>query len=105
MEAQPLNLCGRTSLVQLAELFRRCSFAIVNDSAPMHLASYLNVPVLALFGPTDPQKYGPWGENSHMIKKGSDCPACREPGNSHKHACMHAISKEDVLGVMNRFIH
>ncbi|MCK5083844.1 MAG: glycosyltransferase family 9 protein [Candidatus Omnitrophica bacterium] len=104
MASGSLNLCGRTSLVQLAELFRHCFFAIVNDSAPMHLASYLNVPVLALFGPTDPQKYGPWGTCSYMIKKDVDCPACREPRNSYKHICMQAISKEDVLDVMSHFI-
>ncbi|MCK5013729.1 MAG: glycosyltransferase family 9 protein [Candidatus Omnitrophica bacterium] len=104
MESGSLNLCGRTSLVQLAELFRHCFFTIVNDSAPMHLASYLNVPVLALFGPTEPQKYGPWGTRSHMIKKGFDCPACREPKNAYKHTCMQAISTEDVLGAMDHFI-
>ena len=104
MEAGSLNLCGRISLVRLAELFAHCFFTIVNDSAPMHLASYLNVPVLALFGPTDPQKYGPWGTRSHMIKKGFDCPACRNPKNFHKHTCMQAISKKDVLDAINRFI-
>ena len=103
METRPLSLCGETSLIQLAELLRHCFFAIVNDSAPMHLASYLNVPVLALFGPTDPEKYGPWGARCHMIKKGFDCPACRHPGNSHAHTCMQAISKKDVLNATNYF--
>lgn len=105
MEAGSLNLCGRTSLVQLAELFKHCFFTIVNDSAPMHLASYLNVPVLALFGPTDPQKYGPWGARHHVIKKDFDCPVCLDPKNAHKHTCMQAISKEDVLEAINHFIY
>jgi len=64
MIADAINLCGRTNLVQLAELFKHCFFTIVNDSAPMHLASYLNIPVMALFGPTNPSHYGPWSLQS-----------------------------------------
>ena len=104
MEAGAVNLCGRTNLIQLAELFKHCSLAVVNDSAPMHLASYLNVPVVALFGPTDSQKYGPWGAQHHVIKKNSDCPVCLDPKDAHKHTCMQTISKEDVLEAANRFI-
>ena len=97
MATPAVNLCGRTDLVQLAELLKYCALAIVNDSAPMHLASYLNVPVLALFGPSDPVKYGPWGQNSRMIKKDAACPACREPRKHHAHICLRAISSDEVI--------
>ena len=105
MEVEAVNLCARTTLVQLAELLMHCSFALVNDSAPMHLASYLDVPVLALFGPSDPKKYGPWGTNSRMIKKDAHCPACTNPKKACEHTCMQAISKEDVLDTVRVFIH
>jgi ADP-heptose:LPS heptosyltransferase len=63
-----IDLAGETTLIQLAEVIRRAGLVISNDSAAMHLASYLNVPVLALFGPSDPQKYGPWSSRSSFIQ-------------------------------------
>lgn len=100
MIADAVNLCGRTNLVQLAELFKHCFFTIVNDSAPMHLASYLNIPVLALFGPTDPSRYGPWSLRSCFLRKNEACQACAKPKMKKKHACMDSISDEDVYGML-----
>ncbi len=95
--ADALNLCGRTTLAQLAAVTQKAVLALVNDSAPMHLASYLNVPVLALFGPSDVKKYGPWGLQGHYLQKNKDCPACQNPGNPIRHNCMTAITVQEVL--------
>ncbi len=92
-----LNLCGRTTLLQLAQVTQRAALALVNDSAPMHLASYLDVPVLALFGPSDIRKYGPWGRHGHYLQKNQGCPACQNPKNPARHTCMAAITSQDVL--------
>ena len=99
MSHNAVNLTGRTTLRQLAHLLRRCTFAIVNDSAPMHLASYLDVPVLALFGPTDPEKYGPWSAQSCFIRKQEDCPACQRRERGARHQCMKSITVKDVLNI------
>jgi len=61
------------------------------------LASYLDVPVLALFGPSDVHKYGPWGLHGHYLQKNQDCPACQDPKNFARHNCMAAITSQDVL--------
>ena len=66
-----IDLCGRTSLAQLAGVIARARLALTNDSGIMHLASYLDKPVIALFGPTDPFFYGPWSGDSVVIRKGS----------------------------------
>jgi lipopolysaccharide heptosyltransferase II len=92
-----VNLCGRTNLVQLAELFRHCLLAIVNDSAPLHIASYLDIPVLALFGPTDPPKYGPWSSQCLYIKSKLVCLACQNAKGQTEHTCMKAITSEEIL--------
>lgn len=96
-EESVVNLCGQTSLLQLAAILKRSSVAIVNDSAPMHLASYLDVPVLALFGPTDAVQYGPWGAHSHYIRNNGSCLACRKVKDAPRHTCMAAITTQDVL--------
>jgi ADP-heptose:LPS heptosyltransferase len=62
------NVCGRTSLPVLGEVIRLCRMAIVNDSGIMHMASYLDKPVVALFGPTDPVLYGPWSRVSVALR-------------------------------------
>jgi len=100
MEADGVNLCGRTNLVQLAELFNRCFFTIVNDSAPMHIASYVNTPILALFGPTNPDLYGPWSEKSCYLRKSESCSVCSNPKQNSKHSCMDAITVDDVLRML-----
>jgi heptosyltransferase I len=54
------NLTGRTALESLPELLAGAALVIGNDSGPMHLAAAMDVPVLAIFGPTDPALYGPY---------------------------------------------
>ncbi len=97
MRLQPLNLCGQTTMPQLGELLRRSSLAIVNDSAIMHLASYLDVPVVAFFGPTDAGKYGPWSKKSLVIRKELFCAPCEKSGCAYHHECMEYIKPEEVF--------
>ena len=61
-----LNLCGQTSLVELGAVMAEMDLALTVDSGPMHMAAALGVPVLALFGPTDPRRTGPYGKQ-HRI--------------------------------------
>lgn len=61
--AQFFNLTGNTSLVSLPALIKRADWVIANDSGPMHLAAALGVRVLGIFGPTDPQLFGPYPLN------------------------------------------
>lgn len=98
MKSRAVNLCGRTTLPQLAAVINNCRMALVHDSAPLHIASYLNVPTLALFGPTDPLKYGPWGDKSCYVTGKGNCQACRKTHPNNRHTCMGEITAEDVLG-------
>jgi lipopolysaccharide heptosyltransferase II len=97
MAPSALNICGDIDLKELGYLLTRCRLAIVNDSAPMHLASYLNVPVLAIFGPTSPITYGPWSENGCYLHKPQQCPACQGTSREAAHSCMRAIDPRTVL--------
>ncbi len=69
--AQFLNLTGNTSVVTLPALVGRASWVIANDSGPLHLAAGLGVPVLGIFGPTDPRRHGPYpllAPTNHVIQ-------------------------------------
>jgi heptosyltransferase-2/heptosyltransferase-3 len=54
------GLPGRLSLGELAELYRRSRIVIGIDSGPVHLAAMIGTPVVGLYGPLDPLKWGPW---------------------------------------------
>lgn len=57
-----LNLAGKLSLRESMAFLQNLDLAICTDSGPAHLAAAANVPVIALFGPTDPQRWRPWGD-------------------------------------------
>jgi heptosyltransferase II len=98
MRNHPLDLSGKTSLKQLAALLQKASLVVSCDSGVMHMASYLNVPVLAIFGPTDPNKYGPWSEKSLVVRNNDvECSPCEKSGCSEKHECMELIEAEQVF--------
>lgn len=63
--AQPITC----SLGELISLTRRASLFIGGDTGPLHLAAALGVPVVAIFGPTDPARNGPYGSKSVVIRK------------------------------------
>jgi heptosyltransferase-2 len=93
-----LNLCARTTIGQLSALLKKSQLLITNDSAVMHLASYLNVPVAAIFGPTNEAKYAPWSEKSIVIKKDIFCRPCEKAlCRSGTLACLACIKPIDVL--------
>jgi len=93
-----LDLTGETSLLQAAALLKKATLLITNDSANLHLASYLNVPTIAIFGPTDDSKYGPWSENWRVVKKEIFCRPCMKAQCRFKTMeCLHRVSVEDVL--------
>ena len=65
------NLCGKTTLLDLSKELSACSCVIGNDSGGMHLANFLGVQTVVLFGPTNPDATRPiFGENSHIITAG-----------------------------------
>jgi heptosyltransferase-2 len=92
-----LNLVGQTSLPRLAAIISQTDLAIGNDSGPMHLASVLGIPVVALFGPTRATETGPWGENGEVIDLKLDCAPCMKRECPIGHECMLGITLDKVL--------
>lgn len=76
MKHSPRILSGKTDLPALMGLLRRCRVLITNDSGPMHLASALQVPQVALFGSTDEIATGPWSRKANVIHKHVECSPC-----------------------------
>ncbi len=97
MDAPPIVLTGQTSLPRLAALISFADLFVTNDSGPMHLANFLKVPVVALFGPTEPARTGPFLEPSVVIHKGAPCWPCSYRQCPFDHRCMMDITPEEVF--------
>ena len=67
MKTPSVSLAGKINLRQLAFVLKKCSWVLTHDSGVMHLACYFNVPVVALWGPTDINKYAPWGRQNQWL--------------------------------------
>jgi heptosyltransferase-2 len=100
----PVMAVGTTTLRQTMALLERCELLVCNDSGIMHLGAALNRPLVALFGPQSPVKFGPWGSQCSVVYKRFPCSPCRqkffqecEPSARGKPACMEAISVQDVM--------
>jgi lipopolysaccharide heptosyltransferase II len=102
-EKNVLNAAGRLSLLQSAELIRRCSVTLSNDSAPMHMAVAMRVPVVAIFGATVPAfGFAPTGPNDVVLETlGLSCRPCGIHGGKRcpvgTFECMLAIEPDRVL--------
>jgi ADP-heptose:LPS heptosyltransferase len=98
-----INACGRTSVNQLACLIRKCGVYISADSSPLHIASSVGTPFIALFGPTDPRRHLPPANNYILIKKDISCSPCYKPECKAK-KCMELITAQEVLEAVEKLI-
>ena len=89
---------GKNGLEELAAIFHRAALVVTNDTGPMHLASAVGTPVVALFGPTQPQLTGPYGKGRvRILRKEVGCneDPCYNLG-CKENVCMRAISVDEV---------
>ncbi len=98
MNRKPAVLTGQTTLAQLLGLISQAALVVSNDTGPMHLANALRVPVVGIFGPTDPAVTGPLEQPSRAVKKDVPCWPCFYHQCPYDHRCMMTIEAADVLG-------
>ncbi len=96
-----LHLCGVTSLRDNLSFYRASNLFFGVDSGPLHMAAAVGVPVVALFGPTDERKWGPWGEGHTIITKRLSCYPCK-PHKCGNNECMQKISVDEVIDVLQQ---
>ncbi|MGI6092251.1 MAG: lipopolysaccharide heptosyltransferase II [Negativicutes bacterium] len=92
---QLVLLTGKTTLLEMAALANKCTAFISGDSGPMHIAVSQKVPVIAIFGPSDPLRYAPYGQKKSVIKSNQECLGCGEH-SCVGHECMHGVTIDMV---------
>jgi len=91
------DFTGQTTLGQAMGLIARCRLFVTNDSGLMHVAAALGVPVVAIFGSTDPARTGPLGEKCRVLRKPLPCAPCLQAQCPEKRECMEKISVDEVF--------
>lgn len=98
-----INMAGKTTLRELMALISICNAFLTNDSGPMHIASALGIPIVALFGSTNEVKTGPYG-GGRVIHKHVECSPCYKRVCPIDFRCMRNISAEEVYQQLHQIL-
>jgi len=97
MKQKPVIAAGKLNLAEAVALIEAADVYVGVDSGPMHIAAFAGTPVVALFGPTDPTKVGPYGKGHRVIRRTElDCLACRKRSCPDR-ICLEGISAQAVF--------
>lgn len=100
-QGKSLSLAGKTGLKELVEVIRHAQFVVSNDSGPMHIAAALDIPVFAIFGPTDATRTGPYGKGHTIIREDVTCAPCFKKTCTDM-KCMNDLSLEKVYKIIKK---
>jgi heptosyltransferase-2 len=96
MPRQPIDLTGKTEIADLPALLAQCHLFVGNDSGAMHVAAAVGLPVVAIFGPTDPLGTSPMTQRRSIVQNKPYCSPCFLRRCPTDHRCMRAISSSAV---------
>ncbi|HOJ74780.1 MAG TPA: lipopolysaccharide heptosyltransferase I [Phycisphaerae bacterium] len=100
-----VNLAGQTSLPEMIALVDGARAVLMHDSGPMHLATALNKPLVAIYGPTSPARTGPYGRGETVARLDLPCSPCylkRVADCPHGHRCLRELRPEAVAAQVSR---
>jgi lipopolysaccharide heptosyltransferase II len=95
-----VNRIGQTTLDQLIEELRQCRLLLTNDTGTMHLAALLGVPVVAIFGSTEPRLTGPLGNGHIILRHHVECSPCFLRECPIDFRCMKAVTADEVVNAV-----
>jgi ADP-heptose:LPS heptosyltransferase len=97
MRNMPINLVGQLSLDDLVYITHRLDLLVANDSGPMHIATALKVPTVAIFGPSDPAMTGPYAPPDlfRVVSQNIQCRPCFKETCEHV-SCLESLMPDEV---------
>jgi lipopolysaccharide heptosyltransferase II len=108
MRQEPWDLTGQLTFGQLGALLERCELFVGHDTGAMHLAVAVGTPVVAIFGPSDPRMYGPYGKKGVTLWHDVGCNPCLLHGRWNtacRHfRCIEAVTVEEVWQAAAHFL-
>jgi len=97
MKCRPISLVGQTSMRDLVALFSVCSIFVGNDSGAMHVAAAAGLPVVGIFGSSDPEGTAPMTQQFTLIREAVSCSPCFLRSCPVDHRCMTRIGVDSVF--------
>jgi heptosyltransferase I len=105
MNNKSVSAAGIISLEEFAGVVEQAHLMVANDGGAVHIASALGCPVIALFGPENPELFGPWSLQSLVLRKKVPCSPCRQiTCIRHRKPCMDGIEVEEVFQAVKNYI-
>jgi heptosyltransferase-2 len=101
----PVDLTEKTAIADLPPLLSQCHLFIGNDSGAMHVAAAVGLPVVAVFGPTDPRGTAPVTPRSTIVQQKPYCSPCFLRQCPTDHRCMRSITSEMVEAATKPWLH
>jgi len=101
----PIDLTGKTTVADLAALLSQCHLFIGNDSGAMHVAAAVGLPIVAVFGPTDPYGTSPVTPRCSIVQQKPYCSPCFLRRCPTDHRCMTAITADMVEAAARPWLH
>jgi lipopolysaccharide heptosyltransferase I len=96
----PIDLTARTTLKELVGVIAEARVMVTNDSGPMHVAAAVGTPAVAIFGPTNPLRTGPYGPGHRVVTAAARCRPCYRRqcvmGGAEAMACMAGVAADEV---------
>jgi len=99
-----ISIAGDTSIGEMIEAIRHCQFIFSNDSGPVHIAAALQKTVFALFGPTDPEKTGPYGDFHHIFQREMECIKCLKRTCPNGQYTCHDLDISKIISTLDNYI-
>ncbi len=96
----PIVLTGKMNLKQLVTAINKCDLVISGDTGPVHVAAALRIPTVAIFGPSDPIRFHPYGNLHRLVSLDLPCQPCGSQICDHN-SCMKNLPAEKVLEAAN----
>jgi len=104
LEGKCANLIGKTTLEELMDALQQCSLLLTNDTGTMHLAAFLGVPVVAIFGSTEPLLTGPLGGRAVVLRHHVECSPCFLRECPIDFRCMKDVEAQEVAEAVFRML-
>jgi heptosyltransferase II len=99
-----VNRIGKTTINELIAELSECALLLTNDTGTMHLATILGVPVVAVFGSTEPRLTGPLGNTGHVIRHQVECSPCFLRECPIDFRCMKAVTVQEVVQTVSSLL-
>ena len=104
MRQRPVDLTGATTIAELPAVLSRCQLFLGNDSGAMHVAAAVGLPVVAVFGPTDPRGTAPVTLRCTIVQEKPYCSPCFLRRCPTDHRCMTKVTPDAVVAAARSWL-